>query len=78
MDRVFDSGDDISHRTAMLKPYLFNNNAGKDDLITETIDKRSDDKVMSRVHMRNCNVQPITPLPLLVRVLKNQDFVVKS
>ena len=45
MALVYDSGDEIARKTALLAPELFNTNYGTADTVTDSYDTRSDDKV---------------------------------
>jgi hypothetical protein len=47
MTMVYDSGSDIEDTHAQLKPQLFNAQMKRDELIEQTADYRSDDKVSS-------------------------------
>lgn len=45
MELVYDSGMELEHKTSLLHRDLFNNGYGEGDIISATMDKRSDDKV---------------------------------
>lgn len=45
MSLVYDSGDEISRKTAELEPELFNCNFDPTGLVADEMDTRSDDKV---------------------------------
>ena len=45
MKLVYDSGDELAHKMALLQPDIFNANFDPNDEVSDDMDTRSDDKV---------------------------------
>lgn len=58
MELVYDSGDELGHKTALLKPELFNCNFDPTGEVSDEFDTRSDDKVKYKTWFGYHSVKP--------------------